>query len=245
MHPSYLDSAAFHIVRALTMQVRVLSHDQIARAWFTRATTTASSSAQDVVEELITAKLIQSQHFEVHPLLPLRHPLFAWEAGTAAPTDDQLRLVARESQRRWKDAYVDLELLTATKRAHRMFGTFVDTRHLKLCEVTHDYHLAEVYVRRVTQQPASARQWRGEGGFPKLGLAIRGLKDPDAFLLNRDGEAERIIEFAGSYDEEHILRFHRHCAGDATQRVTRYFQRCPQSPLRLLYGSRGTSYELW
>ncbi len=39
------------------------------------------------------------------------------------------------------------------------------------------------------------------------------MKDPDAFLLDREGNTLRVIESGGKYDAERVEAFHEHCAG--------------------------------
>ena len=233
----------FAILRALAMQVRVLSRDQIVRGWFSTRPD-GDLQAKDAIERLQSEDLVCSQRFEVHPLLPLSQPLFAWSPKSKTPTNAQIRDLAEAFQSRWTAALVPIELFLATKRAYHLFGSFVDARHLKLCEATHDYHLGEVFVRYLSTVSGSNVTWWGEAAFPKMGLELKGVKDPDAFILNEKGEALRVVEFAGSYDEEHLNKFHMHCAGDGAKKIAKFCHDMPNSSLLRLYNPRGTSYEL-
>ncbi len=38
------------------------------------------------------------------------------------------------------------------------------------------------------------------------------MKDPDAFLLDGEGNTLRVIESGGKYDTERVEAFHEHCA---------------------------------
>ncbi len=74
----------------------------------------------------------------------------------------------------------------------------------------HDLLLGEVFVAYLRDEPESARRWVGEATRPKAGY---GVKDPDAFLLDEEGNTLRVIESGGKYDPERVEAFHEHCAG--------------------------------
>jgi hypothetical protein len=232
------------VLRALALQVRVFSSEQISRA-FCHRIKDGCAPATKTLAALQRLDLIRSQIMEVHPLLPLDQPLFRWKPGNAHPSKEQFAAIAKASHDRWTKPHVPIQLFMATKRASRLFGVFVDTQRLKMCEATHDYHLAEVFVRYRVTSPASTARWWGEAAFPKLGFEVKRFKDPDAFLLNSDGEATRVIEFAGSYDEDHLTKFHRHCSGEAAKQLEHHFRKFPGCTLARLYSPNGTSYELW
>ncbi len=42
-------------------------------------------------------------------------------------------------------------------------------------------------------------------------VAERGVKNPDAFLIDNRGEPRRVIESAGAYSQMQVESFHRHC----------------------------------
>ena len=71
------------------------------------------------------------------------------------------------------------------------------------------------------------------------------MKDPDAFLINKSGVADRVIEFAGSYDVDHLRAFHQHCSGAAAQRLATCGWEKSKSGLGKIYDPAGTNYELW
>jgi hypothetical protein len=71
------------------------------------------------------------------------------------------------------------------------------------------------------------------------------MKDPDAFLVSPNGTASRILEFAGSYDAEHLAAFHEHCAGGGASRLADSGWGDDDNPFSQLYHPAGTGYELW
>lgn len=232
------------ILRALAVQVRIASRDQIKRGWFGAAPTSCELT-DDALMRLTSAGLIQSRIVEAHPILELKRPLFTWRLKDREPTDATFESLAEVIRARWAESEVPVEVYFATSRSVRLFGAFSDAIHPKHCEATHDLHLAEVFVRYRLKTPLLVRKWNGESAFPKLGFDFKGMKDPDAFLIDADARALRIIEFAGKYSADHLHAFHRHCAGGAARRIPVRPLSVSQKRIRNLYASGGTNYELW
>ncbi|MDZ4684003.1 MAG: hypothetical protein SH850_02870 [Planctomycetaceae bacterium] len=244
MQSSEWSPAEQDLLRTIALRVRLVTATQIVRGWFADATN-RERSPEDVIARLVTAGLMEHRRTEAHPLLDLRQPLFAWKAGTPEPSDNQLRAIAERSRARWDQPHQSVEVSLATKRATALFGAFVDARGSRPHEATHDLHLTEVYLVYRRRFPRLATQWHGEAEFPKMGFEIAHMKDPDAFLIDRTGAATRIIEFAGSYEADHLKAFHIHCAGGAARRLATSGWTKTGSPWARLYSPVGTSYELW
>jgi hypothetical protein len=100
-----------------------------------------------------------------------------------------------------------------------------------------------VFLRYRLLRPRLATGWRGEATLPKLGFAIRGMKDPDAFLVDSQSRCRRVIEVVGTYEVHHLCAFHAHCAGDAAARLARH--RGLSTAFSNLYPQEGIGYELW
>ena len=194
----------FALLRALAVQVRALTVDQIRRGCFLQEN--SSQAVLECCDRLQRSGLVTRRIMEAHPRIELKAPVYAWKPGQRQPTAADFRAIAQASQVRWNKSHAAEEVVIAAPRAARLFGAFVDARNLKHCETSHDLHLSEVFLRY--RGSDAGTNWWGEAAFPKLGLDIRFSKDPDAFLLNVNGNATRIIEFAGSYDEEHLRHFH-------------------------------------
>ena len=72
----------------------------------------------------------------------------------------------------------------------------------------HDLLLSEVFVLYRRRLPKLAECWVGEDAMP---LAERGVKNPDAFLLDDEYQPRRVIESAGSYSQKQVDTFHDYC----------------------------------
>jgi hypothetical protein len=244
MHNSSWSQEELSVIRALALQVRLVTAEQLAKGWFA-GFVDAAARAETLIGRLRKASFIDRIVSEAHPLLEQVRPLFSWKVGTAHPEDREILAVAEQSRARWRLPHVPVEVFRAGKRACRAFGAFVDARRIKHCEVTHDLHLTEVFIDYRRRRPRLAAQWLGEGAFPKLGLSILGMKDPDAYLLDSCGVGLRVIEYGGSYEAEHLRAFHRHCAGGAARRLSKVAGMHEASTFQRLYPGKGIDYELW
>lgn len=237
-------AAEFAVMRALSVQVQGTTLDQIARMVFSHEQSPLQRVEQ-ALDRLTAAGLIESRAVETHPLEQLAKPLFVWKPGDPHPNDQKLKKLSHRACSRWTLPPVVQTIYVATQYAARSFGAFVDSWRVKPCEATHNIHLAEVFVYYSVRRPRMAAMWLGEGAFPKLGFDIKGMKDPDAYLINPTGTAERVIEFAGSYSADHLANFHSHCAGSAARKLSHFCRAHRSCHLARLYAPQGTSYELW
>jgi len=233
-----------NIVAAIAVRIRLLSAPQVVRGWLSQESS-AAELADRVLERLESASLLARHVVEAHPMLELTRPLYAWNVGDRPPSDRRFQSIAAASRARWNLPHRPVEVFTVTKRTVSLFGAFVDARRIKQCEATHDLHFTEVYLRYRHQSPKLAANWLGEAAFPKLGLEVPHMKDPDAFVISRQGKAQRIIEFGGAYDAEHLQAFHEHCAGGAAAHLAARGWTDSDNPFARLYSPAGTSYELW
>lgn len=252
MTVAHWSPAELSLARALALQVRLLTLHQVATGWCADVAD-PQAAAQSALERLAHAGLAEPVTLEVHPMLPLQQPLFVWRVGDPCPNLLDFVAISLKSQMRWRNPHVPTVVWRATKQASHVWGAFHDARDIRHSEASHDLHFAEVFVRYRCQHPHAAADWLGEAAFPKLGFDIKGMKDPDAFLVDGTGTAYRVIEFAGSYEAEHLWQFHAHCSGQAAQKLARWFRTPPvkeqphhsTSRLARLYAPGGTAYELW
>lgn len=222
----------------------MMTVEQLGRCWFRRQEDSVGR-AQVLATHLENLHLIERRTFEAHPLIRLARPLFTWNPGEPQPTREQFESLAETSRKRWKKMHVAIEVLIASKTAVRLFGAFSDARHARHNEITHDLHLTEVFIRSRKGNRPPEWEWWGESAFPKLGFEIKGMKDPDAFFMDGEGQCQCVIEFAGVYSAEHLAKFHAHCSGQAAAKIRRRFASVPASVLTQLYAPTGTAYELW
>ena len=230
------------VLRTIALCVRALTVRQVSKGWFEGK---ADEAAQKVLSRLENAELVKRTIVEAHPVIKLERPLLTWTRGSRTPSHHQFESLATAIRDRWNQSHRAIEVFTATKRAAAAFGCFVDASGLKHCEATHDLHVAEIFLRYRQHSPDAAAGWLGEAAFPKLGFTIRGMKDPDAFIVSQNGTATTIVEFSGNYEIDHLFAFHEHCAGKAAVRFAKHPTFDSKSEIARLYQFGGTSYELW
>ena len=244
MHSWDWQPAERDILRTIALRVRLLSANQVARGWF-GSDADPGRAADQVLQRLEHAGLIARRVAEIHPTLEMRQPLFVWDVGKIAPSEDDFDHIATVARARWNQGHIPMDVFFATKETASLFGAFHDARHSRHCEATHDFHFSEVYLQYRQREPKLAARWLGEAAFPKLGFEIHRMKDPDAFIVSDLGVAERIVEFAGSYDADHLRAFHDHCSGGAADRLADKGWYPSDCSLARLYEPTGTSYEIW
>ena len=180
------------LMTTLACKVRVLSEQQLVRGWQHQHTTETLAFS---VERLNAARLIRSEKWSV--VLPAikSAPVFTWKPGEAEPDTWPL---SKQIRSRWNRSESVVEVLQATERAGRIFGSRSghNTRDI---ERRHDLLLAEVFMLYRHRLPQLAACWVGEDAMP---IAERGVKNPDAFLLDDENQPRRVIESAGSYSQK-------------------------------------------
>lgn len=190
------------LLETLTRRVSLLAVGQAARLCWPQAT--SRGRARRRLKQLAQAGWIDLRVVTVHPLLPVGQPLCQWRPGKNDPDCDRISRAARS---RWSQAARPLEICVASPRTAGLFGSTA-VGLPKREHLDHDLRLASVYVHYRTRHPRLARLWIGEHALPKAGYRI---KDPDAFLRERDGTLRRVIESAGRYSAAQVESFHEHC----------------------------------
>lgn len=192
------------VVETLAAKVRMLSLAQVARGWWNQSKR-RDEHARDRLRLLCRAGLLDEYRVNVHPPLELQGPVTRWSPDE---TDPDAEAVSRTLQGRWTGAARPTTVFVASPLAANLFGCssggLPDLTHRD-----HDWLLGEVFVRYLRAEPEAARRWVGEAARPKAGYRI---KDPDAFLLDDEGNTLRVIESGGKYDAGRITAFHEHCA---------------------------------
>ncbi|MBI1310103.1 hypothetical protein GC176_02260 [bacterium] len=191
------DQTDIDVMETLCCKVRVLSEDQIVRAWGQKA-------IEENVAPLIHADMIRCEFWTV--ILPVigETPSMTWKPEQPEP--DAWKLSQR-FRGRWDRQAVVVTAIMATERAGRLFGSR-SGHPLREIERGHDLLLAEVYLLYRERLPELAAAWLGEDALP---LAERGVKNPDAFLFDDSDRPRRVIESAGSYSQKQVETFHRYC----------------------------------
>ena len=187
------------ILGTLTHKVGVLSLGQIARTWWSSS---LASTAVKRMEGLQRAGLVVGVRFNVHPELELKEPLLTWSPGDVTP---HFGFLAHRLQRRWNEPCRPTLVYRATTLANQRFGGSGGSPIRSVHQVTHDLHVAALYLRWRTERPERASRWISE---QRLASSRRGQVLPDALIKGSDGKPETIIEFGGSYRAPVLARKH-------------------------------------
>lgn len=199
--PATWSSLDIEIMTALACQVRVLSELQIQNGWMSQV---AREELRASLSRLVEAQLVQKDSWTVVPPKIGTTPLHTWKPGHVKPDTWRLSQACRS---RWNRPPVTLTVYQATELAGRLFGS--RTGHeTRLIEQRHDLLLAEVFVLYRSKLPELAERWLGENAVP---VAERGVKNPDAFLMDDERLPRRVIESAGSYSQTQVETFHEYC----------------------------------
>ncbi len=189
------------IMTALACKVRVLSEQQLVRGWEKHHSTETLAFS---VGRLNAARLIRSEKWSV--VLPAigSAPLFTWKPGETEPDTWPL---SKQVRSRWNRSESTVRVYQATERAGRLFGSR-SGHNTRVFERRHDLLLSDVFVLYRLRLPELGQCWVGEDALP---MAERGVKNPDAFLLDDEYQPRRVIESAGSYSQKQVDTFHEYC----------------------------------
>ena len=192
------------LLETLSIRVRILSLDQIARLWWTHAAD-PTRHARRRLRALEDRGFVEHRRFAAHPMLALDQPVFAWRPGHSAPDPDATSYALTS---RWTELTKNVPVYVATQRTKGALGGGL-ARLSPLGHETHDLHVSELFVRLRLDQPDRAARWVGEEAFAK---DRHDDKRPDALLVDHAGQPELVIEFAGKYSPDHVWSFHQDCA---------------------------------
>lgn len=192
------------ILATLARRVRVLSTAQVARTWW-RASLDAIGDAQARLSVLAEAGCLELASLFARPELAVSAPLATWQPGLPCP---DLGAVAYCLQSRWTEPARPTRCVVASNSTGTRYGGR-GGRFPRGTEVTHDLHLARVYLLMREELPIRAASWEHEDVAPRLHHEAEGEKVPDAIV--RDGLHRTAIEWAGAYPKTKLLAFHAYC----------------------------------
>lgn len=188
------------IVDALTCRVRVLSFAQICEGW----SCVRDRGVRQWLLRLVDAGLLRRLVWNVHLPPTGITPLFTWKFGTPSP---DFTALTNQVRGRWNQEAEPCEVFVAAKAAAKLFGSTAGsippTHHRN-----HDLLLGAAFVHYRCWLPELVEYWRGEDAMP---MAEKSVKNPDAFLIDKDDRPRRVIESAGRYSREQLEEFHRYC----------------------------------
>jgi hypothetical protein len=185
----------------LANYVRMLSLSQAARIWWT-ADRRGLRRARESVGRLAAGGWLDSYQVFSRPVAPLSKPAAIWTINQRLP--DFPKLSAWLHRRASASAAVTT-VITATKKTHTLFGRGVVPRRPKLTQITHDLHVAEVFLAYCARGFDVRQRWVLEDYFPDT-WPIR--EQPDAILLDEQGKFARAVEYGGDYSVERLEKLH-------------------------------------
>ncbi len=143
------------ILAALTNCVRVMTLDQVARIWWSEKRW-GISRAKKSLRELADAGWVIFCDVTSRPIYRLERPLFSWQPADSEPAFSEL------SQQLHQRAMVSAEIVSvvyATGQSNSLFGAGTLPK-VKLTQMTHDLHVAEIYLAyRATGLRSSRVGW--------------------------------------------------------------------------------------
>ena len=187
------------ILRALANDVRVLSLQQVARTWWTD-TRWGRSRAKAAMTELESLGWLQIHRSLARPIDEMQEPLMSWSPRDDRP--DFWRLSRVLHKRSMQDASMTT-FVFASPKSIVLFGRG-RAPSVKLTHMTHDLHVAEVYLT-YRRTGLSSRHWISEDRLPS-DWPLR--ERPDAALVNDDGQFYRAVEYGGNYPPSRLAELH-------------------------------------
>jgi hypothetical protein len=187
------------VVKTLATKVRVMTLEQVAENWFSDLAR-PKNAAREGLHRAEKEGLLVTAWGMAHPTVPLPGPLYRYEANDRTPPPLFGRL-SWEARRRFRKAPVRTLYVTAAKLGKAAFGQSPGRRSGRTSELTHDIHVAEVYLRFLKLDSEREREWRGEDHLQ--GSVIR----PDAVI------GDTAIDFIGKYSASKIESLHRQYIG--------------------------------
>lgn len=236
LEPSWSGTATA-VLQALGRCVRVLTAEQIASGWFD----CDCDLAEETLTPLSDGSLIERHRVFAHPLIEISPPVFHWKPGDPTPSDEQFADLAAHFQGRWTEPVEPIDVYVATRTGVNVVGGYApDPPETE--QWTHDIHVGEMLINLIEENSTDVvESIVGEAALPKLGKDIKWMKDPDMFVVDENGSALQVLEFAGAYDEKHLRDLHKHCSGEAHQKLRKHY---PKRKHYLYASPEGTQYFL-
>lgn len=200
-----LTNRDLEIIAASNLCVRIFTLFQIAATWWS-ASDAGRKNAAKRLAQLCKCGLLQRDIVLAQSILALSSPEYAWFPGERGPNLGEL---SWRLQSRWSGHPRQTCVYFATPRGLAVFGGSTPGKIKNLCQVTHDLHLATVYLTYRQRWPHDARCWVGEDFLAPF---RRHQKLPDAMLVNAQVEPYRAVEFGGAYSKNRLAHFHADCS---------------------------------
>ena len=184
------------IVRTLAGDLRMVTLEQAARFWWP-GQKRALRSARESVEALCEAGWLNVHTVLSRPVEELDSPLLIWQPNNPDPDFSSLSRILHQRAR-------------AAARLTRVITVGPRVRHraaIKLTQVTHDLHVAEVWWHY--RRSAAGIRWISED---QLTSDWRKGALPDAVLQDHNGHILRAVEYGGDYPVDRLEKLHSQLA---------------------------------
>src|SRR4051794_16991877 len=156
-------------------KARVVSLGQVAVTWWGGRTTPAARR----LRRLAAGGWLIGERLLARPLLTLEAPLFIWTPGEPPPDCGRL---SYRAQSRWGRSAEPTLVWYAGPVAAARLGGHARGEVKNYCQVTHDLHVSELYLRLLRSGDPGAASWVGEDALPP---GLLGPCVPDAVLMRR------------------------------------------------------------
>jgi hypothetical protein len=188
----------------LCWKIRVLSREQAVRL-FALAGVSSARAAKRRLHMLTRLRLVACEELLARPLLTLDAPLVRWRPGEA-PAD--FEALAWTLEKRWQTPLEPTRVFFAGRETVRIFGGCAKGHLTNVNQVSHDLHVAEVYLQFLENDRHRAGMWVSEDELSEHRKKFE--KQPDAVLHDEAGVARLVVEFGGLYGPEKLRAFHSH-----------------------------------
>jgi hypothetical protein len=169
-------------------------------------TPSGERNARRRIATLVSTETLTPVRVFCHRLLPITAPLQVWAPGDAWPDP---AAVSRKCKSRWTEPPRPVTAYVLSRKARRIYGGPAPCRIKSESHVTHDAHLASLYLELVRRDPEIADLWTGEHvNAPER----KHQKLPDAVLRTREGRTLKVIDWGGAYTHERIHALIQDCA---------------------------------
>lgn len=195
------------ILETLSLRVRTLSVEQVARTWWPEVTDPVRA-ARSGLRRLEVLGKVHCYSLIAHPELDLHQPLVAWSPRDPIPDFEKL---AYQCVNRWTEPVRPCPAIVASATTGCEYGGW-GGRFPRPSEQTHDLHLATVFLLKRGVDPELPKYWRSEE-LIRLRRAAKGHNGPDKLPDAMVTRPKRMaIDFAGRYSATRLESFHDFCA---------------------------------
>jgi hypothetical protein len=158
-----------------------------------------------ILRQLVADRHLQCVEALAKPLLELREPLYRFP-DDGEPDDAAHAWIL---ERRWAVPLQPSRIYFATPRCQRILGGVLKSDLTTQSQLSHDLHVASIWLAFAETAPALARAWVHEDELE--GSYEKGEPRPDAIIFD-GGRPALAVEFGGGYSAHKLAEQRRGCA---------------------------------